>query len=67
MQRLNKLGGDLGQEQLQFTTDKGCLTIQQRRFYEENGFLIVRNFLKHDEIDKWTSRFRDYCSKAIAP
>ncbi len=58
MQRLQKLQSDIGQQQFQFTTDKGCLTLEQRQFYEENGFIVVKNFLKHDDIDKWTARFR---------
>jgi hypothetical protein len=33
MQRLKKIQGDLGQEKLQYTTDRGCLTPEQRRFY----------------------------------
>ena len=40
-------------EQFQYTTDKGCLTLEQRRFYEENGYIIVRGFLKDDDIAKW--------------
>ena len=58
MQRLQKLQSDIGPQQFQFTTDKGCLTLEQRKFYEENGFIVVKNFLKHDDIDKWTARFR---------
>ena len=60
MNRLQKLEGELikGEEKFHFTTDKGCLTLEQRRFYEENGYIVIKNFLKHDEIDNWVTRFK---------
>ena len=60
MNRLQKLESDLikGEEKFEFTTDKGCLTLEQRRFYEENGYIVIRNFLKHEDIDQWVARFK---------
>ena len=67
MQRLQKIEGDLGKEQFQYTTDLGCLTLEQRKFYEENGYIVIKNFLKHEDIDRWTARFKEYCNKEMAP
>ena len=67
MQRLQKLEDDLGQGQFQYTKDGGILTLEQRRFYEENGYIVVKNFLKHHEIDQWVQRFKEYCDKTLPP
>lgn len=67
MQRLNKLQGDLGTQKFEFTTDKGCLTTDQRKFYEENGYIVIKNFLKAEDIDRWVVRFKEYCDKTIPP
>ena len=68
MQRLEKIQGDLGtKHKLQYTTDKGCLTMEQRMFFEENGYIVIKNFLNHDSIDQWTARFKEYCNKTVAP
>ena len=56
-----------GTQEFQYTTDKGCLTLEQRRFYEENGYIVVRGFLKDADIEKWKERFIDYCDKKIPP
>jgi hypothetical protein len=66
MDRLNKLKNDLTPHFI-YTTDKGCLTLTQRQFYEENGYLIVRNFLKDSDIQRWTERFLEYCEKKRPP
>ena len=54
MQRLNNLNNTInGPEQFRYTTPEGCLTLEQRRFYEENGYIVIRNFLKDKDIDVW--------------
>lgn len=67
MQRLSKLQSDLGLQKFEYTTDKGCLTLEQRQFYEENGYIVIKNFLKSDEIDRWVARFKEYCDKTLPP
>lgn len=46
MERLSKIKSDLGFKNYAYTVNNGCLTAEQRDFYEENGFLIVNNLLK---------------------
>jgi phytanoyl-CoA hydroxylase len=52
-------------QEFQYTTDKGCLTLEQRKFYEENGYIVIRNFLKDSDIDIWKARFIEYCDNKI--
>ncbi|CAD8103564.1 unnamed protein product [Paramecium primaurelia] len=44
----------------QYTVDGGILTKEERQFYEENGFLVVRQMFTPEEIKEWTQRFREY-------
>lgn len=67
MDRLEKLKSDLGSHKFRYTTDRGCLTLEQRQFYEENGYIILRKFLKDEDIEKWKNRFIEYCDKKAAP
>ena len=53
MNRLQKIQNDLGTSEFRYTTDKGCLTMEQRKFYEENGYIVIKNFLKSEDIEKW--------------
>lgn len=46
MDRLAKLNSDMGSQNFRYTTDKGCLTLEQRKFYEDNGYLVIKKFLK---------------------
>ena len=51
MDRLKKIEGELGKnDEFRYTTDKGCLTLEQRKFYEENGYIVIRGFLKDNDI-----------------
>lgn len=62
MDRLSKVNSDLGGiENFRYTTDKGCLTLEQRRFYEENGYIVIKKLLKDEDIQAWRQRFLDYC------
>lgn len=43
--------------------ESGVLTEEQRDFYEENGYLIIRNLVTHDKIDKYRQRFIELCEQ----
>ena len=66
MRRLESLDKQL-KSSFKYTTDKGCLTLEQRQFYEDNGYLVIKRFLKDEDIKAWTDRFLDYCDKKIKP
>lgn len=59
MERLSSLNNQLkGTKKVyKYTTDFGCLTEEQRDFYEENGYLVIKGFLKDNDIAKWKERF----------
>jgi phytanoyl-CoA hydroxylase len=38
------------------------LTPEQRAFYEENGFLIIKNLVPKQKLAKYRSRFEDICT-----
>lgn len=44
---------------LQFTLDNPKLSLEQREFYEKNGFLVIPGLIPSDMIDKWRNRFLD--------
>ena len=48
-----------------YTYDNGILTLEQRKFYDKNGFLVIRNLVKHDDIRKYRERFQDICSGKV--
>ena len=50
-----------------YTYDNGILTPEQRLFYDENGYLVIRNLVKHEDIDVYRQRFQDICSGKITP
>jgi len=39
------------------------MTKEQRDFYEENGYLVVKGLLPLEDIEKWKTRFLDYCDE----
>ncbi len=50
-----------------YTYDNGILTTEQRKFYDENGYLVIRNLVGHEEITKYLQRFQDICSGKAPP
>lgn len=43
---------------LRFTVDStnSLLTREQREFYEENGYIVIKNLVDHHEIDNYSKR-----------
>jgi len=42
-------------------TSRGKLTDEQRKIYEENGFLVIKNLVPKSEIAKYRNRFEQIC------
>ncbi|XP_075221273.1 phytanoyl-CoA dioxygenase, peroxisomal-like isoform X1 [Lycorma delicatula] len=42
------------------------LTFEQRKFYEENGFLIIRNLVKKELLEQFRQHFVDICEGRVA-
>ena len=43
------------------------MTPEQRRFYLEQGYLLLPGFFRSDEIDVWLERFRAIVEGEVAP
>lgn len=51
-----------GPKQYRYTfNENGVLTQEQRDFYEENGYLIIRKLVTEEKIDEYRKRFIDLC------
>lgn len=48
-----------------YTLSEGVLSHDQRVFYENNGFLVIKNLISEKKLDKYRKRFQDICSKKI--
>lgn len=47
------------------TLDGGILTEEERAFYEENGYILVRGVFTKEDIERWNQRFREYADGAL--
>ena len=47
------------QKDFEFTIDHPRLTLKQREFYEENGFLVIPKLVPEDLLDHCANRFLD--------
>uniref|UniRef100_A0A3Q3CUY7 Phytanoyl-CoA dioxygenase, peroxisomal n=1 Tax=Haplochromis burtoni TaxID=8153 RepID=A0A3Q3CUY7_HAPBU len=48
-----------------YTLDNDLLTPEQRLFYEENGFLLIRNLVSKQDIDRFRREFERICRQEI--
>ena len=46
-------------------TSPAPLTDEQRRQYEENGFIVIKKLVSEELIDKYKDRFQAICAKKI--
>lgn len=44
-----------------FTLDNTFLTLSQRQFYEDNGFLVIRRLVPQEQLEIYRERFRKIC------
>ncbi|KAG8440009.1 hypothetical protein GDO86_005976 [Hymenochirus boettgeri] len=48
-----------------YTLDNNLLTTEQRHFYEENGFLVIKNLVSSVDIESFRKQFEKLCKKEI--
>ncbi|CAH1784252.1 unnamed protein product [Owenia fusiformis] len=48
-----------------YTTNTNVLTPEQRKSYEENGFLVIRNLVPKDKLERYRHRFEKLCSREV--
>ncbi|XP_029329680.1 phytanoyl-CoA dioxygenase, peroxisomal isoform X2 [Mus caroli] len=54
-------------EQFQYTLDNNVLSLEQRKFYEENGFLVIKNLVSDDDIQRFRAEFERICREEVKP
>ncbi|XP_074050207.1 phytanoyl-CoA dioxygenase, peroxisomal [Macrotis lagotis] len=52
-------------QKFQFTVDNNVLTLEQRQFYEDNGFLIIKNLVSDADIQHYRDQFEKICRKEV--
>jgi len=70
--RLQTLRGHVGGPQtnslhsgFRYTLDNPVLTLEQRQFYEDNGFLVIRHLIEPGLLDLCRERFEALCDKRL--
>jgi len=59
----NKPAGN--ESRFRFTLDSTPLSESQRQFYEENGYIVFRNLVSHDLLNRCSQRFIDICEERV--
>jgi phytanoyl-CoA hydroxylase len=54
--------------QYKYTADiaSRLLTEEQRKSYEENGFIVIKNLVRKDKLDEYRKRFQEICSGKVS-
>lgn len=42
---------------LKLTKDNGSLTLEQRKFYEDNGYLVIPKLVPNDMLEAYNKRY----------
>ncbi|XP_045868483.1 phytanoyl-CoA dioxygenase, peroxisomal-like [Meles meles] len=53
--------------QFQYTRDNNVLSLEQRKFYEENGFLVIKNLVSDADIERFRNEFERICKGEVKP
>ncbi|POI20484.1 hypothetical protein CIB84_015769, partial [Bambusicola thoracicus] len=48
-----------------FTLDNDILTPEQRQFYEDNGYLLIRKLVSDEDIERFRKEFIRICKKEV--
>ncbi|XP_051810404.1 phytanoyl-CoA dioxygenase, peroxisomal isoform X3 [Acanthochromis polyacanthus] len=52
-------------QRMRYTFETDLLTPEQRVFYEENGFLLVKNLVSDEDIDRFRRAFERICRQEV--
>ncbi|EPQ14149.1 Phytanoyl-CoA dioxygenase, peroxisomal [Myotis brandtii] len=50
-----------------YTRDNNVLSLEQRKFYEENGFLVIKNLVSDADIERFRNEFERLCRQEVKP
>ncbi|CAI9153958.1 unnamed protein product [Rangifer tarandus platyrhynchus] len=54
-------------QQFQYTRENNVLSLEQRKFYEENGFLVIKNLVSDADIQRFRNEFERICRGEVKP
>ncbi|KAM8974677.1 phytanoyl-CoA dioxygenase, peroxisomal [Pelodytes ibericus] len=49
-----------------YSLDDTLLTLDQRQYYEENGFLVIKNLVSAEDIELFRKEFERVCKKEVS-
>ncbi|XP_069483972.1 phytanoyl-CoA dioxygenase, peroxisomal-like isoform X1 [Ambystoma mexicanum] len=52
--------------EFRYTLDNNLLSPDQRLFYEENGFLVIKNLVSPNDIERFRSEFERICRREVS-
>ncbi|XP_029351120.1 phytanoyl-CoA dioxygenase, peroxisomal [Echeneis naucrates] len=52
-------------QRLRYSFDTGLLTPEQRLFYEENGFILIKNLVSEEDISRFRQEFERVCRQQV--
>ncbi|XP_010285157.1 PREDICTED: phytanoyl-CoA dioxygenase, peroxisomal-like, partial [Phaethon lepturus] len=50
-----------------YTLDNDVLTTEQRQFYEDNGYLLIKKLVSDEDIERFRKEFVRICRKEVDP
>ncbi|KAJ7400394.1 Phytanoyl-CoA dioxygenase, peroxisomal [Pitangus sulphuratus] len=50
-----------------YTLDNDLLTTQQRQFYEDNGYLLIKKLVSDEDIERFRREFTRICKREVNP
>ncbi|KAK7499984.1 hypothetical protein BaRGS_00008832 [Batillaria attramentaria] len=57
---------DVGAEKFLYTLDSpSCLTYEQRKFYEDNGYLVIKDLVSPEKLERYRQRFGEICQRKV--
>ncbi|KFV95586.1 Phytanoyl-CoA dioxygenase, peroxisomal, partial [Eurypyga helias] len=48
-----------------YTLESDVLTTEQRQFYEDNGYLLVKKLVSDEDIERFRKEFTRICKKEV--
>lgn len=54
-----------GVQSFRYTLDNPVLSYEQRKFYEDNGYIVIRNLVPKGKLDVYRERFEQICRREV--
>lgn len=54
-----------GLQLFRYTLDNPVLSYEQRKFYEDNGYIVIRNLVPKEKLDVYRERFEQICRREV--